>query len=102
MARKLSIVLAVVLAIFAASPNLGYAQGRGLGVPWWRRIPWRRVRVPRRRVPWWRLGLARRGLGLGRRLGLGPGMGLDLALEPLCSPRYQHKVPKQRGVNTNG
>jgi hypothetical protein len=31
MARKLSIVLAVVLAIFAASPNLGYAQGRGWG-----------------------------------------------------------------------
>jgi len=31
MARKLSIVLAVVLAIFAASPNLGHAQGRGGG-----------------------------------------------------------------------
>lgn len=31
MARKLSIVLAVVLAIFVASPNLGHAQGRGGG-----------------------------------------------------------------------
>jgi hypothetical protein len=31
MARKLSIILAVVLAIFAASPNLGSAQGRGGG-----------------------------------------------------------------------
>src|SRR5271169_250045 len=31
MARKLSIVLAVVLAIFAASPNLVHAQGRGGG-----------------------------------------------------------------------
>ena len=30
MARKLSIALAVVLAIFAVSPNLGHAQGRGL------------------------------------------------------------------------
>jgi len=41
-------------------------------------------------------------LGLGRRLGLGPGMGLDLALESLRLPRYKHKVPKQRGVKTNG
>ena len=31
MARKLSIVLAVVLAIFAASPDSGHAQGRGGG-----------------------------------------------------------------------
>jgi hypothetical protein len=31
MVRKLSIALAVVLAIFAASPNLGHAQGRGAG-----------------------------------------------------------------------
>jgi len=31
MARKLSIVLAIVLAVFAASPNLGNAQGRGGG-----------------------------------------------------------------------
>jgi hypothetical protein len=31
MARKLLIVFAVVLAIFAAPPNLGHAQGRGGG-----------------------------------------------------------------------
>ena len=31
MARKLFIVLGVALAIFAASPNLGHAQGRGGG-----------------------------------------------------------------------
>ena len=31
MARKLSIVLAVVLAILIVSPNLGNAQGRGGG-----------------------------------------------------------------------
>src|SRR6516162_6361771 len=31
MARKLSIALAVVLAIFVASPNFGLAQGRGGG-----------------------------------------------------------------------
>ena len=31
MARKLSIVLAVVLAMFVASPHLGHAQGRGGG-----------------------------------------------------------------------
>ena len=48
---------------------------------------------------WLGLGLW---LGLGRRLGLGPGMGLDLALESLRLPRYKHKVPKQRGVKTNG
>lgn len=29
--RKLSMILAIVLAIFAASPNLGYAQGRSGG-----------------------------------------------------------------------
>ncbi len=31
MARKLSIVVAVVLAVFIAAPNLGYAQGRSGG-----------------------------------------------------------------------
>jgi hypothetical protein len=36
-------------------------------------------------------------LGLGRRLGLGSRVGLDLALEPLCFPLYWHKFPKQRG-----
>src|SRR5208282_2450198 len=48
-----------------------------------------------------RLGLGRR-LGLGPRVGFSPRVGLGLALEPPCSPPYQHKVPKQRGVNTNG
>ncbi len=73
MARKLSIVLAVVLAIFAASPNLGHAQGRGGGFHGggfhggfgfrgggcgWR--------------GWWL------GLGLGSRLGLGLGLASGL------------------------
>src|SRR6516164_8711961 len=90
MARKLWIVLGVVLATFIASPNLGNAQGRGgfhgggfhggsfhggLGVHrgfgfrgGWFWLPGR-----------W-LGLGSR-MGLGSWLGLGPGLGLGLALE---------------------
>jgi hypothetical protein len=69
MARKLFIFLGVALAIFAASPNLGHAQGRGGGFhgggfrggwgPGWG----------------WVLGLA------GWMVGLGSRLGLDLALE---------------------
>ena len=79
MERKFPIVLAVVLAIFAVSPTLGNAQGRGGG---WG-LAWRRLVLARR---WLGLGLGLTRvwlgswLGLGLRLGLGPGVGLDLAL----------------------
>jgi len=61
--RKLSIVLAVVLAAFVASPNLGHAQGRGGG---WRGGGWGWS------VGWW--GGVGAWLGLGPRAGLGPAL----------------------------
>ena len=76
MARKFSIVLAIVLAIFAAS-----AQSRP------------RPRS-RRRLPWWRLpcgGFGFRGGGFGFRGGgwvLGSRVGMGLALGRPCSQRY--------------
>ena len=58
MARKLSIALAVVLAIFAGLPSLGHAQVRGGGFH----------------------GGGFRSDGWGSRLGLGFRLGLDLGV----------------------
>jgi hypothetical protein len=115
LARKSSIVLAVVLAIFAASPNLGHAQGRGGGFHGggfhggfgfrgggfgfrgggWGWGPGWGWGWP---VGWWGWGpgwgwvLAGVGglAGVWARLGLGPWVGLGLTLGRPCSQRYLH------------
>jgi hypothetical protein len=119
MARRFSIVLAVVLAIFAVSPNLGHAQGRGFGfrgggLAFGVAAGAGQAGVGAgagpsaggARVPVGAGVLVGAGaealVGAGAEAGFGSRDGADLALEPLRFPRYQHKVPKQRGVNTNG
>jgi len=102
MARKLSIVLAIGLAVFAASPQSRQCSRSrwrfprrrfSWWLPWWLWLPRPRLWLPGR----WlgsrlglglagrlvglgsRLGLGAR-LGLGWRLGVGPRMGLGVAL----------------------
>jgi hypothetical protein len=77
LARKSSIVLAVVLAIFAASPNLGHAQGRGGGFHgggFRGGFGFRGGGFGFRGGGWgWGPGWGGRLVGLGPRLGLGSG-----------------------------